>query len=290
MGQRLILLILTFITLPAYASKTVTQYDLEITTTIFGAGDFLVPCRIENQDQKCKLDTGAPISIFSNLVAANETTLINTVNYISVTGNTVACDFLESKTDFSFSGVNIAQPVYLSCPTPNSNHLIGLNHLMQSSFKFDFANRKFIPNYSSKNNLPIKSYSTDPSGHIFIEIEIYKGQKTKTITAMVDTGAGITVVNKDLVLENPDFFTFINGGSFEGLSDTHSNAIQSTAMLVSALRIDQKNVIIPYVMAIDFTSMIEEVGFQVDMIIGANVLKETNSFTVNPDSKTYRID
>ncbi len=278
--------ILTF-SFNTFAQEDFNSIDMEITDSIYGAGDFRIPCQIEDTSQSCKIDTGAPFSIFSNLAPKSNITLINQVNYTSVSGQSSTCQFLQSETSLLVGRNSIEQPAYFSCPNSNSNFLLGLNHLMKSAFTLDVKNKKFISN--SELNILDSSYNTDPSGHILVEVEIIKSGVRKKIIAMLDTGASVSVINKDLILENPDFFTLING-TFEGLKDTLDNSLQNTLAMVNGIQIDQKRIAAPYAVAIDFKSMNEEIGFRVDMIIGANVIKEMNSISINPLNQTWSAD
>ncbi|MCO5113844.1 MAG: hypothetical protein M9899_06690 [Bdellovibrionaceae bacterium] len=259
---------------------------LTISKTIYGAGEILIPCQLEGMDQSCKLDMGAPFSVFS-VEETKDLNVINQIDYVGVSGISAKCNVVTSTNPVSFGPVSVKDSLFLNCPQRVSrNHLLGLNHLMTRPFKIDFQEQTF--SIFEGTEVLNHEYQVDSSGHVFVKIKLIKANQEVEVRAMLDTGAGLTIVSGHLVESLPQFFTSL-GTSHNDVKDTNSNVIQNKMVFISTIEIDQKRIAIPYSMVMDFTDLKKSIGFDVDMIIGLNVLRELKTLSINPSNATWSV-
>lgn len=282
-----VILLALLLSVSVYAQETILETPIEISKTIYGAGEILMPCEVQGEERACKLDMGAPFSIFTDIENTEGLNVINQINYVGVTGSSVKCDVATTVNPIRFASVEVKDSLFLNCPRGNRNQLLGLNHLMTKPFKIDFSKQTFSVFEESK--VLSHDYIVDSSGHVFIKIKLVKSDQQVEIMAMLDTGAGITIVSQDLVQKLPQFFSHL-GSSASDVQDTNANPIQNKMLLVSSIVLDQKRVTIPYALSMDFTDLKSSTGYDIDMIIGLNVLREVRALSINPKNSTWMIE
>lgn len=135
-----------------------------------------------------------------------------------------------------------------------------------------FQNSKFIFSPTTKE-LSFENFSIDKGsdlnvgkmGHILLNIDI----ENKSYISIWDTGAGLTTIDKKLVAENPNNFTFIQ--ETEG-NDCNEGSLKLNLYLAKKLRVG--NIVFKdlKVLVHDFEPISQALGEQIDLALGFNAL------------------
>jgi hypothetical protein len=274
-----------FITQKSQAENII---KIEVVRSIFGSGEILTDCKIGTKNQRCKIDTGAPYSLSSNDDLNLESSLINKIQYYGISGSIENCNFVETNENLSLDKLSFKSRALLICPSNKDKGLLGLNHLTEAPLLFNLKKQIMVinPEVTPEN---LHSYISDSNDHIFIKIKIYKAKVEHELIAMLDTGAGITLANKDLINTHPEFLTLLSSNATT-VSDTNKVEIETQLGLMNGIQISNKKIIIPYVMFTDFNTLKKQTGLDVDMILGINVLNELNQIYIDPINKSWSVN
>lgn len=140
---------------------------------------------------------------------------------------------------------------------------LGINFLQNSKFIFSPKNKKLsFENFSLNNKADLE---IGKKGHILLNVAI----ENKSYTSIWDTGAGLTTIDKKLISENPDNFTFIQ--ETEG-DDCNEASLKLNLYLAKHLHVG--NILLKdlKVLVHEFEPISNALGEQIDMALGFNAL------------------
>lgn len=247
---------------------------------MLGGAWMKAPCSFNGQPGECKIDFGANMSSLRMPFDSSGLESQGKVSYIAVTGQTQKCDiFVVPEVRVGSSSRDEMSVV--SCPghamgaAIEPANILGLDFFAGEKVLIDMQTSKMILGAEAPHPQDLKSFHVDRLGHIVIPITMgHRFQTNQPSLAMVDTGAAMTVVDREFVARHPQFFKLMN--TFDQGRDTHGNPISSELYMVSGIQIDGHIFVAEYAMAIDFTSLRKQMGHPIDFIVGQNLMKNVN--------------
>lgn len=248
--------------------------DLESKLSMYGTAELLLPCRFETVSTQCKLDTGVLFSRLHGEEVSEGLELINVVETVSVSGETMECPFYKLNQASIGNGEqellsNTLGIVHCKEIT-NRPSLAGLDFVWKKVFSVDFKNLKLnleLPPLSALEAQPLAREKVVDS----IILPFEAGRARVPVVGFYDTGATMTVVSKEYVKNHPDDFTHISSVNIG--KDTFGNELTNDLMIMSRAEFQGHKLVAEYVMAIDFTEIKKNYGDDVEFIVGMNWIK-----------------
>lgn len=240
------------------------------------SGRFYLGCRYDGFNDECHLDTGSSYTSLSwnektkNYAVSGQQTRSSASGIESTEDNIILQNFSigSAKTE-DFKVVRYSEE-------KNQDSRLGMSFLKNFNFTFDFDNEVLI--FSKENiNLPMFSDSKDQELHLdkhnLMYIELTLGNEN--YRALWDTGAELSVVNRDLVNRKIEHFNFVmdipNG------VDATGNKIFFKLYKVKNFSINGVS-LTGNILAMDFTPLEKKLGKGVQFIFGFNHIRQLNWF------------
>lgn len=248
-----------------HIADQVEKVPLDIQINSIGGGKLYLPCQLSGISLNCLLDTGAT----GGQVAINDSSrfkLIGQMGIRGATGTVKICQEVEAS-NVQLGSIQRANLKLIHCDQDSVN-VLGVDILQSQTMLFNFQKNLFstIPlNQSFKNNKLVKS----TAGHFLLPIKL----GDRTVLAVWDTGAGTSVIDEQLLKENPRYFQ----KSFDVTAiDVTGTKSQLTVYQVSGVRIGEVNLPKANFLVRDFKKTKGNVHQDVAIIIGMNVIMHYN--------------
>lgn len=260
----------------ASLAQAESKIPFKVIETMYGGGWLMAPCGINGRQTECKIDTGVNVSSIRESADTSQFEVLGKRRYFATSGKSVSCDLVRVPS-FDVGAVSKRLFEAVRCPVVDVRtelNIIGLDYFAGTNLIIDYRKKEIE---FSPDRLDFRPEPWDPESvdHVLVPIKAgHKYQPNVPSTAMLDTGASMTVVSKEFVEKNPCYFTLIN--EIDQGTDTHGQKLSAKLMLMSGITIGELVVAGEYVMAIDFKGVKKFAGEKVDFIVGHNILKNAN--------------
>ncbi|MGE4132663.1 MAG: aspartyl protease family protein [Bdellovibrionales bacterium] len=245
--------------------------DLDIRRPLLGgeSGQLFVSCSLDTHVTMCFLDTGARQSNVPNDSFFGAYPVVSTGLITGASGLEIPTQEIEIG-EFRV-GPLTAQKIVVDLQPDGwfaNGPLVGNDVLDGQALRFQFNEKRLYFDGLVPTGVPLNSLDRPGGLWVGMSAEV-GGQVVKTLW---DTGAGMTVVDKDLVLASPDqyrFVQYIEAG--DGLGERWRAAVYKTKMEVGGHVIEDLQVV-----AIDFAKIQKDVSPDVKAIVGFNFYERFN--------------
>lgn len=232
------------------------------------SGRIYVPCSFDHVSTNCFLDTGSTNVIIANRSEFDHYEVIGKIKYKSASGISKEMSEVQIK-QAMVGGLRIGNlNVGLVKDAPDS--VVGINEISSVPFSLKFKSQPqiiFNPDLKNKKQLPL-----DVLDKNILSIPI-KAQN-EFASALFDTGAGLSVVNKDFVERNPQMFELIQDIS-NGTDATGNPVVMK---LYKIKRIEIGNFVFKNenILAMDFDIVRKHISPTIDFIVGFNLITKAD--------------
>lgn len=259
-------------------SAKATTFPLIFEPNGLGGGQIFLPCTYNGFLSRCFFDSGSN----QNNVAFNDVTrqlpVIRQVTFWGAGGQRKTCDVirLNSWTIGYFTQSNVEA---VRCPDSVPSDTIGIGYFSEHRFALNIGYHRFEVDSPIPQNVvrePLKIYS---SGHIAVSVQVSGRQ----FEAMWDTGAGVSVVDRRLVSEMPQVFSFI-----QDIPTGHDGTgAQVFAKLYNMTNLTIGGVSFPEskVLAIDFSAFAQNFSPNMRLVLGPSHMQFHDWFIDIPSQK-----
>ena len=265
----------------AYDGAQFSNVDFDIIEGDLGSAQLRVSVIVDNENFDFQLDTGANKTSFAYSPLLNRYPAIGQAHTTSAAGIAVVDDKIRLSSfrigDFEKKDFEV---IRYKEGSPLKNRL-GMDALPDKLY-FDFRSKKtnlkfYSPKSIEKNKLIL--YSDSSFG---VEANFSK----ETVQALWDTGAELSVIDKEFVSKNPNLFqhlqTITNG------VDATGNAVKLNLYKFDGLQVGGKT-LRGTIMSMDFKLIREKMGTEVKIILGTNLIRNNNWYFDRVE-KTWSID
>jgi hypothetical protein len=166
-----------------------------------GSGMLYVPCSFDSHAEECLLDTGSDISNIKDDSFSETYPSVGKLTGEGLSGEPTVCDLIDVA-QVALGDSSVAHPKLVRCPSnvQDGGSVAGLTSLAGKTLHLDFTESTF----SLTDSIPVVAGTSPltryPLGHFGFPVSI----SGMTVNAVVDTGAGLSTIDKNFVQTHPD--------------------------------------------------------------------------------------
>jgi hypothetical protein len=237
-----------------------------------GGGETLLTCEFAEYSGPCKVDTGLNFTTIPLLENTSSLKSIKKITHTSASGSAIDCDLIDVSELF-FSGQSVAKNLrWVRCTLEAwAKPILGLDVLAQKYLYLNYS-RQSLSFERPTDLIADKNFARGPNDHIILNVGFKGGALSK---AMFDTGASITAVSQKFYEANPHLFTVVGELATK---DTHGKMIGNQLAILNWIDVGSRRFAAEYVTIMDFGSLQDFLGDDVDFVLGFSVISRANWF------------
>ncbi|MGE3610364.1 MAG: hypothetical protein AB7I27_12310 [Bacteriovoracaceae bacterium] len=244
--------------------------QLNVVRGEYDSGKLYVPCTFDNFSDTCFIDTGATFSSVANMEQFGVYPIAGKIRFMSASGTPKDADEITIKTlsidNFVINFIKVAR----LDPEDGFENLVGINTISARPFSFLFdpvSTLNLGIAMPLNSQIGVEQYE---NGIFSIPVQV-GGTQTR---GLWDTGAGLTSIDINYIISNPDEFIFVQDIS-NGVDGTGKPVVMKLYK-VKNLVIDKHVFLNEYVLGISFDVIREHVDKNISVIIGFNLITKAN--------------
>jgi hypothetical protein len=241
----------------------------EIRDTGFGSSQLYLQCTIGGTSESCFLDTGSNRNTIRSDQASARFPIVGRSQFSGASGIAKVCEMVSVPEVQIDSLIKPAQLFTRCSDAPDFPTTIGITYFENTSFELDFRKAQLISPASKPSELVTYPLRRRERGHRIISIQI----ATETISAVFDTGAGLTSVDEDFVKTHPQSFVFVQDVPVKDVTGTK---FTMKLYQMKGLVIGEQAISDDYVLAMPIVSSLKNYLGDVPLILGLNHIQQLN--------------
>lgn len=231
------------------------------------SAQFYVKCFVNGVLEDFHVDTGSTFSALTYNDKTSNLNLIGSSQHTSASGKIKNSDKVVID-NFSLGNLDLKNWGFIRYPEGLAKvNLLGMDILSQNKvLKFDFQSWTLETNETSlfiDKDKKIQKYIKNIFG---IKLDI----AGETLNALWDTGAELSVIDKNFITNNQQAFKFIKkiDGGRDGTGESIEFDLYQTQFILNGITIDET------IMSMDFNAIHEKIDPSLSMIVGTNIMQK----------------
>ena len=246
-----------------------SAYPLTLQEGPFDSGKIYLPCRFDLVDDLCFLDTGSTESIIANQKSFASTPTVGKIKYKSAANISMEIDQIVVK-QIALGPMSVGPIKVGRVENPDASSVLGINFFATFPFSLNFSETPELKLFPDSSVLLKSELTVLEKNLLAVPVSV---NHFKTLS-LVDTGAGLSVMNIELVQNNSENFEFIQDIP-HGVDATGSEVSLKLykAKLIKIENLEFEN---EYVLGMNFDVVHTYVSQNIQFIIGFNLIKKAN--------------
>jgi hypothetical protein len=232
------------------------------------SGRIYVPCTFDDVSTTCFLDTGSTNAIIADRSEFDLYDVVGKIKYKSASGISKEMSEVQIKQAI-IGGIKIKN-LNVGLVKDAADSVVGINEISSVPFALKFKARPqiiFNPNFKNKRQLPLDVLDKNI---LSIPIKV----QSEAASALFDTGAGLSVVNKDFVERNPRMFDLIQ--DISNGTDATGNPVTMKLHRIKRIEIGDFVFENENILSMDFETVRKHISPTIDFIIGFNLITKAD--------------
>lgn len=234
-----------------------------------GSGQFQIPVIVDGAEVVFQLDTGSNYTAmaYTSLVAKYPVT--GTIRSTSAAGVAISNDKIKLAS-FKIGSIQ-REDFEVVRYQPNSplNNRIGMNGINTTLLNFDMKHN--VLNFGKIQPQGLQQFQLRVDKNLQFGMDVTVGDKV--VGAIWDTGAELSVVDRDFLASHPEQFKFLQ--KIDNGVDATGNKVEFELYQASNILVGDK-LFSGAILAMDFKMMAEAFGPSVKLILGTNFIRGHN--------------
>lgn len=236
----------------------------------YGSGRIFVPCGFDGMTTDCFLDTGSDRSNVLNVGKISSYPSLGPAQQHGASGRALNCEWVFIR-EFHAGDFLLRNHQVSRCPGVIPGSVLGIDIVFGKRFGLNFENRDLtLDDHPIPQELTKEQFTYAPAGLIVLPVEV----SGEAMTAVWDTGAGLTAVERTFAESHPALFKKI--GHIENGVDVAGHPVEMTLYSLREIKIGDKTFSNVTVVAIDFISIEAGIGSEAKIVLGYNLIRLVN--------------
>jgi hypothetical protein len=241
----------------------------EIRDTGQGSSQLYLQCFIGGMLQSCFLDTGSNRNTIRADQFSAQLPVVGKSQFSGASGTAKECETV-SAPEVRIDSLVRASQLFTRCSDASDfPTTIGITYFENTSFELNFAKAQLVSPALKPSLLVTYPLRRLEKGHRIISVQI----ANETVSAVFDTGAGLTSIDEEFVKSHPTSFVFIQ--------DIPAKDVTGTTFMMKLYQMKSLTIggrVIPddYVLAMPIVTSLKKYLGDVPLILGLNHIQKLN--------------